>query len=88
MNVHPLKPSFELALSFKPELSDEWVPEPLVPEDDEEPVAERIVVNKPGIRINVNGNDCINFGSYNFLSSLENSRLNEAAKTAIKKACS
>ena len=46
-------------------LSDEWEPEPLVP-IVEEP-QDRIVKQLPGSKIIVDGDECLDFGSFDFL---------------------
>lgn len=74
-----------LTESEKQELIDEWQPEPLVPETDEPPVPFRKVTGRPGKRITVDGHDCLNLSSMNFLGLLGNKRIEEKSTTAIRK---
>ena len=70
---------------FLRSLLDDWKPEPLVPEQPEKVVdEERIIDGSNGLVISVNGSECLNFGSYNFLNLLGHATIKETAKEAIK----
>nr|CAB3266548.1 serine palmitoyltransferase 1 [Phallusia mammillata] len=71
----------------KDDLVNEWKPEPLVP-----PLAEtissadpyRLVTGSPGKTIVVDGNECLNFATMNFLGLLGNPGIGEKSSSCIK----
>ncbi|XP_065184973.1 serine palmitoyltransferase 1-like [Sycon ciliatum] len=70
------------------ELIDEWNPEPLVPDaddSDDEEVEFRSVTSKPGGHIVVDGHECINLASLNFLGMLERPQVTEKAISSLRK---
>lgn len=71
----------------KTAIIDRWTPEPLV--DDVEldhPVFEERIISGPvGKRITVNGIDCLNMGSHNYLGLLGASDINESAIASVRK---
>uniref|UniRef100_A0A8C2RXI0 Serine palmitoyltransferase 1 n=2 Tax=Bovidae TaxID=9895 RepID=A0A8C2RXI0_CAPHI len=71
----------------KEELIEEWQPEPLVPpvSKDHPALNYNIVSGPPSHNIVVNGKECINFASFNFLGLLDNPRLKAAALASLKK---
>lgn len=66
---------------------EEWQPEPLVPpvSKDHPALNYNIVSGPPSHNIVVNGKECINFASFNFLGLLDNPRLKAAALASLKK---
>lgn len=77
----------DLTAKEKEELIEEWQPEPLVP-----PVSRNhpalnynIVSGPPTHNIVVNGKECVNFASFNFLGLLANPRVKAAAFASLKK---
>ncbi|XP_037594365.1 serine palmitoyltransferase 1-like isoform X3 [Cebus imitator] len=64
-------------LTVKEELIEEWQPEPLVPPvpKDHPALNYNIVSGPPSHKIVVNGKECINFASFNFLGLLDNPRV-------------
>ena len=62
---------------------DEWEPEPLTPEVEDEKC--RIVESSPGLHVIINKNKCVNFASFNYLSFLGNEEITNAAKAGIRK---
>ncbi|NXO03508.1 SPTC1 palmitoyltransferase, partial [Rhinopomastus cyanomelas] len=71
----------------KEELIEEWQPEPLVPpvSKDHPALNYNIVSGPPTHIITVNGNECINFASFNFLGLLDNEKVKSAAQASLKK---
>jgi len=71
------------------ELIDEWQPEPLVPaiSDDPliKPVNSRLVTGSPGVKVTVNGKECINLATFNFLNFIGNKSHSDRAIAAIRK---
>jgi len=85
--TRPKRPKSTIVLTAKErqQLIDDWKPEPLVPEHPEKVVEEeRIIDGSNGLVISVNGSECLNFGSYNFLNLLGHATIKETAKEAIK----
>ncbi|NWX91208.1 SPTC1 palmitoyltransferase, partial [Nothoprocta pentlandii] len=71
----------------KEELIEEWQPEPLVPpvSKDHPALNYNIVSGPPTHKITVNGKECINFASFNFLGLLDNEKVKNAAQASLKK---
>merc|ERR1712142_98511 len=71
----------------KVELLAEWKPEPLVPEVDENhpDLASPLVSGKPGSVVIVDGKECVNAASLNFLGMAENKRVEKVALESISK---
>lgn len=68
-------------------LIDDWTPEPLtatVPDDDPA-LNYKLVTGRVGKRINVDGVDCLNMGSHNYLGLLEDQTIIESAVTSLRK---
>lgn len=66
---------------------ERWMPQPLVEDvDQNSPVfKERIVTGTVGKRITVNGYDCLNMGSHNYLDLLNAPEIKESAVAAVRK---
>jgi len=84
------KVSFKIPLSNKEkkELLEEWNPNPLTPPLEEtlkKSVTYRKVVGSPGKRINIDGFDCLNFASTNFLDLLGDERIQKKVEACIRK---
>ncbi|NXD17987.1 SPTC1 palmitoyltransferase, partial [Nothocercus nigrocapillus] len=75
------------SLQEKEELIEEWQPEPLVPpvSKDHPALNYNIVSGPPTHKITVNGKECINFASFNFLGLLDNEKVKNAAQASLKK---
>lgn len=83
--------------SHPPELSNDemerkiasWQPEPLVNPIEEKNhrvnLKPRLVTTRVGKRITVNGKDCLNLGTHNYLGLLESPEIEETAIAAIQK---
>ncbi|KFP54415.1 Serine palmitoyltransferase 1, partial [Cathartes aura] len=71
----------------KEELIEEWQPEPLVtPVPKDHPALNYNIVSGPPTHIiTVNGKECINFASFNFLGLLDNEKVKSAAQASLKK---
>ncbi|XP_054162539.1 serine palmitoyltransferase 1-like [Oppia nitens] len=71
----------------KEDLINEWTPEPLVPETpaDHYALNPRIVTSKLGKRIVVDGTDCLNLATHNYLGFVENDRCIESAIKGLRK---
>ncbi|KAG5272676.1 hypothetical protein AALO_G00168140 [Alosa alosa] len=85
--TYKLQERSDLTDKEKEELIEEWQPEPLVP-----PVPKNhpslnydIVTGPPSHNIIVNGKECINFASFNFLGLLDNERVKHKALASLKK---
>jgi serine palmitoyltransferase len=65
----------------------EWQPESLVPElPKEHPLlTPRHVTSRIGKRITINGKDCLNLGTHNYLGLCDNADIIESAITSVKK---
>lgn len=65
----------------------EWTPEPLIasPIANHPSLNLRHVTSRVGKRITVNGKDCLNLGTHNYLGLTENAEIENAAVAAIKK---
>jgi len=85
--TRPKRPYKAIVLTPKErqKLIDEWKPEPLVPTTDEyDSDKVRVVDSIVGHGISINGHECLNFGSFNFLSMLNIESAKDAARTAVK----
>ncbi|CAG5089431.1 Oidioi.mRNA.OKI2018_I69.PAR.g12214.t1.cds [Oikopleura dioica] len=72
----------ELTEAEKQKLIDEWEPEPLVP-IVEEP-QDRIVKQLPGSKIIVDGDECLDFGSFDFLGLNKDEAVVQSGMEGIK----
>lgn len=79
----------------RPQPSDEevrlklsqWHPEPLIPEvaSDHPSLCPRSVTSRVGKRIIVNGKNCLNLGTHNYLGFLESREIEESAAKTVRK---
>ncbi|KAM4878931.1 serine palmitoyltransferase 1 isoform 2-T3 [Sylvia borin] len=85
--TYKLQERSDLTLKEKEELIEEWQPEPLVPSvpKDHPALNYNIVSGPPTHIITVNGKECINFASFNFLGLLNNEKVKSAAQASLKK---
>ncbi|XP_039580062.1 serine palmitoyltransferase 1 [Passer montanus] len=85
--TYKLQERSDLTLKEKEELIEEWQPEPLVPPvpKDHPALNYNIVSGPPTHVITVNGKECINFASFNFLGLLNNEKVKSAAQASLKK---
>ncbi|XP_062340420.1 serine palmitoyltransferase 1 isoform X1 [Osmerus eperlanus] len=85
--TYKLQERSDLNEKEKEELIEEWQPEPLVPpvSKDHPSLNYDIVTGPPSHRIIVNGKECINFASFNFLGFLDNERVMQKALASLKK---
>ncbi|XP_028387261.1 serine palmitoyltransferase 1-like [Phyllostomus discolor] len=85
--TYKLQERSDLTVKEKEELIEEWQPEPLVPpiSKDHPALNYNIVSGPPSHKIVVNGKECINFASFNFLGLLDNPRVKAAALASLKK---
>ncbi|XP_014489304.1 PREDICTED: serine palmitoyltransferase 1 [Dinoponera quadriceps] len=65
----------------------EWQPEPLVPEPPAKhpSLTPRYITSRIGKRISINGKDCLNLGTHNYLNLSNNPKVEENAVAAVKK---
>ncbi|CAL7943479.1 unnamed protein product [Xylocopa violacea] len=65
----------------------EWIPEPLInnPQTNHPSLNPRCVTSRAGKRIVVNGKDCLNLGTHNYLGLAENNELEKNAIAAVRK---
>ncbi|XP_040272873.1 serine palmitoyltransferase 1 [Bufo bufo] len=85
--TYKLQQRSDLTEKEKEELIDDWHPDPLVPpvSKDHPALNYNIVSGPPSHKIVVNGKECINFSSFNFLGLLDNDRVKSAALASLKK---
>ncbi|XP_053323823.1 serine palmitoyltransferase 1 [Spea bombifrons] len=85
--TYKLQERSDLTEKEKEELIDEWHPEPLVPpvSKDHPALNYNIVSGPPSHKIVVNGTECVNFASFNFLGLLDNERVKSAALASLRK---
>ncbi|KAM6106111.1 serine palmitoyltransferase 1 isoform 2-T2 [Pterocles gutturalis] len=85
--TYKLQERSDLTPKEKEELIEEWQPEPLVPPvpKDHPALNYNIVSGPPTHIITVNGKECINFASFNFLGLLDNEKVKSAAQASLKK---
>ncbi|KAM5228199.1 serine palmitoyltransferase 1 isoform 4-T4 [Ctenodactylus gundi] len=85
--TYKLQERSDLTIKEKEELIEEWQPEPLVPpvSKDHPALNYNIISGPPNHNIVVNGKECINFASFNFLGLLDNPRVKAAALASLKK---
>ncbi|KAK3727859.1 hypothetical protein QZH41_001638 [Actinostola sp. cb2023] len=70
------------------ELIDEWQPEPLVPEQPEyspDVLESKVVSGKPGHKLTIDGKDCLNLATFNFLGFVGNEQIEHAAIQTLHK---
>ncbi|XP_078656406.1 serine palmitoyltransferase 1-like [Branchiostoma floridae x Branchiostoma belcheri] len=77
----------QLTEKEKEDLLAEWQPEPLVPDTPEDHPAlhPRVVSGKAGLKVVVDGKECLNLATLNFLGMLGNKRIEKAANSALYK---
>lgn len=85
--TYKLQDRSDLTEKEKEELIEEWQPEPLVPpvSKDHPSLNYDIVTGPPSHKIIVNGKECVNFASFNFLGLLDNERVKKQALASLKK---
>lgn len=79
----------DLSEREKEQLIQEWTPEPLVPPTESEKnhyaLNPRIVTSKMGKRVIVDGKECLNLATHNYLGLVEHKLLEERAVTSLRK---
>uniref|UniRef100_A0A3Q4GNZ0 Serine palmitoyltransferase 1 n=1 Tax=Neolamprologus brichardi TaxID=32507 RepID=A0A3Q4GNZ0_NEOBR len=85
--TYKLHETYKLTEKEKEELIEEWQPEALVPpvSKDYPTLNYDVVTGPPSHKITINGKDCINFASFNFLGLLDNERVKQKALASLKK---
>uniref|UniRef100_A0A8C5HVZ6 Serine palmitoyltransferase 1 n=2 Tax=Gouania willdenowi TaxID=441366 RepID=A0A8C5HVZ6_GOUWI len=85
--TYKLHETYKLTENEKEDLIEEWQPEPLVPtlSKDHPSLSYDIVTGSPSHKIIINGKECINFASFNFLGLLDNERVKQKALSSLKK---
>ncbi|KAH0628180.1 hypothetical protein JD844_009016 [Phrynosoma platyrhinos] len=85
--TYKLQERSDLTPKEKEELIEEWQPEPLVPtvSKDHPALNYNVVSGPPTHKIIVNGKQCINFASFNFLGLLDNERVKNVAQESLAK---
>ncbi|KAJ6669681.1 hypothetical protein lerEdw1_000230 [Lerista edwardsae] len=85
--TYKLQERSDLTPKEKEELIEEWQPEPLVPPvpKDHPALNYNVVSGPPTHKIIVNGKECVNFASFNFLGLLDNERVKNAAQASLEK---
>ncbi|XP_015258752.1 PREDICTED: serine palmitoyltransferase 1 [Cyprinodon variegatus] len=79
--------TYKLTEREKEDLIEEWQPDLLVPpvSKDHPSLKYDVVSGPPSHKITVNGKECINFASFNFLGLLDSERVKEKALLSLKK---
>uniref|UniRef100_A0A7N8XRQ1 Serine palmitoyltransferase 1 n=1 Tax=Mastacembelus armatus TaxID=205130 RepID=A0A7N8XRQ1_9TELE len=85
--TYKLHETYKLTEKEKEDLIEEWQPEPLVPfvSKDHPSLNYDVVTGPPSHNIVINGKECINFASFNFLGLLDNERVKVSALASLKK---
>lgn len=85
--TYRLHDTYKLTEKEKEDLIEEWQPEPLVPpaSRDNPSFTYDVVTGPPSHKIVINGKECINFASFNFLGLLDNNRVKEKALASLRK---
>uniref|UniRef100_A0A3B4XYE2 Serine palmitoyltransferase 1 n=1 Tax=Seriola lalandi dorsalis TaxID=1841481 RepID=A0A3B4XYE2_SERLL len=85
--TYKLHETYKLTEKEKEDLIEEWQPEPLVPpvSKDHPSLNYDVVTGPPSHKIIINGKECINFASFNFLGLLDNERVKQKALASLKK---
>ncbi|KAB5543652.1 hypothetical protein PHYPO_G00081800 [Pangasianodon hypophthalmus] len=84
--TYKLQERSDLTDKEKEELIEEWQPEPLVPVLKDQPSLNYdVVTGSPSHKMIVNGKECINFASFNFLGLLDNARVKQKALASLRK---
>ncbi|MCI4388395.1 hypothetical protein PGIGA_G00085260 [Pangasianodon gigas] len=84
--TYKLQERSDLTDKEKEELIEEWQPEPLVPVLRDQPSLNYdVVTGSPSHKMIVNGKECINFASFNFLGLLDNARVKQKALASLRK---
>ncbi|XP_052464561.1 serine palmitoyltransferase 1 isoform X1 [Carassius gibelio] len=85
--TYKLQERSDLTEKEKEELIEEWQPEPLVPPVSKDHPSRNydVVTGPPSHKIIVNGKECINFASFNFLGLLDSERVKLKALSSLKK---
>eukprot|EP00794_Sanderia_malayensis_P007720 gene7720-8559_t len=83
----PRQQRLELTKEEEDALIHEWQPEPLVPKQKiaNHILNTRIVHGKAGLNVNINGKDCLNLATFNFLGLIGKSGIEEHAIKTLKK---
>ncbi|XP_032232057.1 serine palmitoyltransferase 1 isoform X2 [Nematostella vectensis] len=80
--------SLELTEKEQEELIDEWQPQPLVPSSHpypEDVITPKVIDGKPGHKVHVNGQECLNLATFNFLGFVGNPRIESSAIDTLRK---
>lgn len=85
--TYRLHDTYRLTDKEKEDLIEEWQPEPLVPpaSKDLPTFSYDVVTGPPSHKIVINGKECINFASFNFLGLLDNDRVKQKALASLRK---
>jgi len=83
----PREQKLELSKEEEDTLIQEWQPEPLVPKEqvDDYILNPKIVHGKAGVTMNVDGKDCINLATFNFLGFVGKETIEEKAVKSLNK---
>lgn len=87
-SYNPRESKLELSKEEEDKLIAEWEPEPLIPVDEKVPAyikKPKLIQGKPSYRINIDGKDCLNLCTTNFLGFVGNKEIEDAAVVTLKK---
>ncbi|XP_077980958.1 serine palmitoyltransferase 1-like [Glandiceps talaboti] len=75
-----------LSKAEQEQLIEEWQPEPLVPNQSENGMVRyKVVSQQGGPKVTVDGKECLNFATFNFLGMLGRKSIEDAAVKALRK---
>jgi len=86
-SYNPKETKLDLTKEEEEKLIRDWKPEPLVPSDYQIPdyvTKPKLIKGKPSYRINIDGQDCLNLCTMNFLGFVGNEEIEKAAITTLR----
>lgn len=84
--LHRKKDRIKLTPEQKADLLDKWNPEPLINEVATTLIpSPRVVTGRAGKRLTVDGHDCLNMATHNYLGLVEDKEIEESAINCLRK---
>lgn len=69
----------------KAELLEKWNPEPLIDDASNSIPLPKVVSGRAGKRLTVDGHDCLNLATHNYLGLVEDKEIEESAIKSLRK---
>lgn len=82
---HRKKDRIELTPQQKAELLEKWKPEPLIDDTASKIPLPKVVSGRAGKRLTVDGYDCLNLATHNYLGLVEDKEIEESAIKCLRK---